>query len=204
MTRRVLGAGVLVEAALLYVLTTAAAAEPSPPNANAQGLQIDLFHAVDSVARILTINPRLGRARHRFRLELQGARAQAEDWLRDAGFSLLEERDGEGQRSYAVISGALVTEWPVVRLRVRVGNPQLAAGLRLRRNVPAIGLTIPWGEYAFEVEGAQEKNLGYLFMATLSRSDPQQRFQYGIAFPVTFGAGPSVGALLQLRMRFGQ
>lgn len=205
MTRRVVGAAVLAQTAVLCVLTApAGAADSDPPSAWFQRPPIELFQNVDRAVRVFSINPRVGGSQHRYRLELEGARAQAQDWLHEAGFSLLEERDVEGQRSYAVLSGALVAEWPMVRLRLRMGAPQLSAGLRVRQSVPAVGLTIPWRDYAFDLEGVQEKNLGYLFMATLSRTDPHGRFQYGIAFPMAVGSGPSVGALLQVRMRFDQ
>jgi hypothetical protein len=42
-----------------------------------------------------------------------------------------------------------------------------------------------------------------MFMGTVRWSDPHQRLQYGVAFPVALGHGPSVGVLLQLQMRLG-
>jgi hypothetical protein len=204
MLRTFTAASVLTEAALLCLLASAGAADrPSAPS-NLGRPPIQFFHDVQPPARLFTFDRPLGRSRHRFRLELEGARAQAQDWLHDGGFFLLEERDAEGRRSYEVRSHTLVTDWPVVRLRARVGQPQLAAGMRMRRNTPALGFTIPWQQYAFEFEGVEERSLGYLFLGTLRWADPSQRLQCGVAVPIAVGGNPSVGALLQIRMRIGQ
>ena len=209
MTQRDIRAGVLTEAALLWILTAAAlAADPSQQLiARAEPVRphVELFHNSDTAFRLFTLDRFVGRTlRHRFHLELDGARAQAEDWLHSAGFSLLEERDAEGRRSYSVISAALTSDWPVIRMRARLGQPQVSAGLHARREMPAIGVMVPWEQYTFELEGIQDKVRGYLFMGTLRWSDPQQRVQYGIALPVGVGAAASVGALLQVRVRFAK
>ena len=201
MTRRAIGAGVLVEATLLFVFTSVSgAAELSPPDKTSQP-HIELFQEIETLARLFTLDRAVGHSRHRLRLELQGARAQAEDWLHDAGFSLLEERDLDGHHSYAVVSGALTTDWPVIRLRARLGQAAPFTGMRLRDDLPAIGVAVPYQRYTVELEGAQDRSLGYVVMGTLRWSDPQQRVQYGIALPLAVGRGPSIGTLFQLRIR---
>jgi len=147
---------------------------------------------------------RVERARQRFRIELQRARAQAEDWLHDAGFSLLEERDSEGKRTYALLSGTLVADGPVIRFHARVGRPQLSAGLTVRRNRPAFGFTIPWQQYTVEMEALEDQELGYMLMGRFRWSDPQRRLQYGLAFPLSFEDGGSIGVVLQVHVRFGK
>ncbi len=192
-----------MEATLLCILTVAtAAADPLPPQTTRQP-RVELFQNADSAARLFTFDHTVGRSRHRFRLELAGARAQAEDWLHDAGFSLLEDRDIEGGHTYAVVSGALITDGPAVQLRARLGRPALSAGMRLRSDRPAIGVVLPSAPYSFELEGLEDRSLGYVLMGTLRWSDPQQQVQYGISLPLAVGRGPSMGALLQLRVRFG-
>jgi hypothetical protein len=181
-------------------MTRTAAVGQAATRGEVETSRIDLFPQVDQTVR-LVLTPGVFKSRHRFRIELQGARAQAEDWLHSAGFSLLEERDVEGRRSYAVLSGALISDGPLVRLHARVGNPQLWAGLHLRRAVPAIGVTMPWREFTVEMEGVADKTRGYLMMASLCRSDALQRVRYGIALPIAVGAHPSIGALFQLQVR---
>ncbi len=204
MTRRVIDAGVFMEATLVCILTVArAAADPLPPQTTRQP-PVELFQNTDSAARLFTFDHSVGRSRHRFRLELAGARTQAEDWLHDAGFSLLEDHDVEGHHTYAVVSGALITDGPAVQLRARLGQPALSAGMRLRSDRPAIGVVLPSAPYSFEFEGLEDRTLGYVLMGTLRWSDPQQRVQYGLALPLAVGRGPSMGALLQLRVRFAQ
>jgi hypothetical protein len=143
------------------------------------------------------------RSRHRWRAELQAARALAEDWLRDAGMSLLEERDADGRRTYAVLSGKLAESWPMLRLRARVGRPQLSSGMRPRREAPAVGITFPWKTYTLELEGLDDRDLGYSLLGVFRWGDASRRVQYGVALPVALEDGPSVGALLQVRVRLG-
>jgi len=193
-----------MEATLLCILTVArGAADPLPPQTTRQP-HVELFQNADNAARLFTFDHTVGRSSHRFRLELAGARAQAEDWLHDAGFSLLEERDVEGHHTYAVLSGALITDGPVVQLRARLGQPAFSAGMRVRSDRPALGIVLPAAPYSFEFEGLEDRSLGYVLMGTLRWSDPTQLVQYGISLPLAVGRGPSMGALLQLRVRFGQ
>lgn len=200
MTQRVIGVGGVVQATLLWILAVAAgAADSLPPQT-----RVELLQNADTNARMFTLDHVVGHSRHRFRLELEGARAQAEDWLHDAGFSLLEERDVEGHHTYAVISGALTIDGPAIQLRARLGQPALSAGMRLRSDRPAIGVVMPFSPYSLELEGLEDRSLGYVVMGTLRWTDAQQRVQYGLALPLAVGRGHSMGALLQLRVRFGR
>ena len=201
MSRRAIGAGVLAEAVLLHILTAVASAadqavQSAPP-------RIELIHTTYAPVRLFTFQSPVNQSRHRFKLEIEGARLQAEDWLHDAGFSLLEERDGDGRRGYAVISGALVSEGPIIRLRARFGERQLPASLSVRSEMPAIGITMPWRQYSVEFEGVQDRSLGYVLMQSFHWSDPRRRVQWGFAVPVAIRHGLSVGALLELRVRLG-
>jgi hypothetical protein len=201
MVRRAFGTGVLAKAAVLSVLAIgAAAAEQTAVGVAAKATRIELFQPAYPAATLLSLR-NAGLSQPRLRLEFEGARAQARDWLHDAGFSLLEDRDSVGGRRYQLISGALVADLPALQLRARLGRPLLAAGVPVRRSVPAIGVTMPWREYSFEMEGHGAKNPGYRFMATVYRSD--RRVQYGIALPVALGSPLSMGLLLQLRVQFG-
>lgn len=193
----------LLEAVVVGILMagSGAADELSGPT-QGERPRFELFQRVETAR--LTIGPPALQLQHRFRLELEGARAQAEDWLHDAGFSLLEERDGDGRNSYSVISAVLVADWPAVRVRARIGGPQLSAGLQVRRQTPAIGITLPLKAYNVELEGLQEKNLGYLLMGSLRWSDKTQRIEYGVSVPLAFKGGPTLGVLLQVRIRFDQ
>jgi hypothetical protein len=155
-------------------------------------------------ARGLAFDPLVGRSQERFQLEFEGARSQAQDWLHDAGFSLLEERDNEGRRSYSVTSGALADDWPGIHLRARLGGSQLSAGLQPRHNAPAIAITIPWQRYTLEIEGSDDRALGYALTGTFRWSDPRNRVQYGVALPLALGGGPSAGALLQIGVHWGE
>jgi hypothetical protein len=137
-------------------------------------------------------------------LEVEGAREQAQDWLHDGGFSLLEEKDQHGRSSYVVTAEALRRRVPTMRLRARMGRPQLSAGFRLNDQSPAIGVTIPWQRYTFELEGLNDRRLGYAFVGSARWSKPDQRLQYGLAMPVALSRGPSVGVILQLGVRFGK
>src|SRR5207253_184173 len=129
-----------------------------------QGREVDLFLRLDTTpTRLLAAEGLVGQSRHRFHLEMEGARTQAQDWLRDAGFSLLEERDLEGRRSYQVVSSAPPDDFNL-RVHARLGLPQLSAGLRPRREVPAIGAMIPWQGYAFELEALSDRTLGWELM----------------------------------------
>ena len=205
MTRRAIVASVLVHGALLWMCTApAAAAEATAPVPQTSRRPVELFHEFSARATLFSFDRAIAGSGQRFHLEMVGARAQAEDWLHDAGFSLLEERDAEGRRSYTVLKDTSLTEWPVVRLRARIGRPQLAAGLRVRRELPAIGIMVPWQRYTLELEGLDDRALGYVFIGTVRWSDELQRLQYGVALPIGMRDRASVGALLQIRLRFGR
>jgi hypothetical protein len=135
-----------------------------------------------------------------FALEIAGARAQTEDWLHANGLSLLEDRDGEGRRSYEVLSHNLAMDWQAVQVHARLGGPQLSAGLRPRRDIPALGITIPTRAYAFEFEGVKDRSLGTALMTRMSWSAPERRLQYGIAVPIAISGTHAIGVLLQLRL----
>ena len=167
--------------------------------------EIRLLEEADAPSvRLLEIGRPLERPQHWVRMELKNARAQAESWWNDAGLSLLEERDPEGRRRYQLTSGVLTDSWPTLRLRARVGKPELSAGLRLRRNAPALGFTVPWQQYTFELEGLEDRDLGFAFTGSMRWSDPKGAVQYGLAFPLAFRAGPSIGVLLQIGVRLGE
>jgi hypothetical protein len=200
-SRRAVRAVVLAEAILLYTLTAMVSAADETIQLTPS--RIELIHTTQEPVRLFTLGAPVTQSRHPFRVELEGARAQAEDWLHDAGFSLLEERDGDGRRGYAVISGALVSDGPIIRLRARFGERHLPANFRVRSEMPAIGITMPWGPYSLEFEGVQDSALGYVLMQSIQWSDPRRRVQWGFALPVALRHGPSVGALLQLRVRLG-
>src|SRR5882724_3319821 len=98
---------VAVQAVALWLMTS----EPSAggdtiPVHRARPAPINLFFQFDTpTPQPLAVDRYVGKRRHWLRLEVEGARLQAEDWRRDAGFSVLEERDAEGRRSYQVVSG---------------------------------------------------------------------------------------------------
>jgi hypothetical protein len=197
---------VAVQAVALWLMTS----EPSAggdtiPLPRARPAEINLFLQFDTHAlQPLAGAPYVRQPRHWLRLEAEGARVQAEDWLRDAGFSLLEERDVEGRRSYQVTSSTPTDESPGVRIHARVGLPQLSAGLQPRREVPAIGAMIPWNRYAFELEALDDRGVGWEVMGRVRWTNANEHVQYGVALPLALRGGPSVGLLFQVRMRWGQ
>jgi hypothetical protein len=201
LSRPAIRAGVLVEAILLHTLTTMATA--ADETIQLTPTRVELLRSMQAPVRLFTIGTPVTQSRHPFRLELEGARAQAEDWLHDAGFSLLEERDGNGRHGYAVISGALVSAGPIIRLRARFGERHLPASMSVRSEMPAIGITMPWRQYSLEFESMQDATLGYVLMQSIQWSAPQQRIQWGFALPIAVRHGPSAGILLQLRVRLG-
>jgi len=206
MARYEMRAGAVLQTIVLWLVAAGPSfgADQLPfPQGGPAGL--DLFHLSDTpAARVLSVGGPGGDPRHRFYLELAGARSQAEDWARDAGFLLLEDRDGEGRRTYQLISGTLASEWTPVSLHARLGLPQLSAGLRQRREVPAFGASIPWQRCALEIEALQDRGLGWAVMSRFHWSDARQRLEYGVALPLKIAGSPSVGVLLQLRVRWGQ
>jgi hypothetical protein len=207
-TRHQLHAGAFVQAAALWASIAAAGTDTStathtPARAlsvrPSSGTVVDLFQfqerrlAPQADARLLR------EQRNRLYLEVDGAGAQARDWLHTAGFALFEQRDSEGRRSYQVMSGAVADDLPTVHLHARVGGPQLSAGLNPRREVPALGFTLPTDSYTVELEGLKDRRLGTALMARIRWSDARQRLQFGIALPIAVSGTPSVGVLLQLR-----
>jgi hypothetical protein len=196
---------VAVQAVALWLMTSEPSASGETiPLPRARPAQINLFLQFDTHAlQPLAADRYVQQPRHWLRLEAEGARVQAEDWLRDAGFSLLEVRDVEGRRSYQVISSTPTDESPGVRVHARIGLPQLSAGLQPRREVPAIGAMIPWKRYAFELEALDDRRVGWEVMGRVQWSNPNERVQYGVALPLALRGGPSVGVLFQVRMRWG-
>jgi len=198
-------ASVFVQAVALWVLAASSSAgSDTLPAHPARPKEIELLHLTEARgAPRLVVREPVRRVRHRFSAEMNGARAQAEDWLRTSGFSLLESRDSEGRRSYELISGTLASQAPAMRFHTRIGRPRLSSGLRPSRKVPALGLTIPGDTYTVELEGLRDSDFGWALMGSVRWGDPHQRVQYGIALPIMVGDTSSVGALLQLRVRFG-
>lgn len=202
MNRHVLRAGMLAEVCVLWILAAAcSSASESQSATSTSSPAIDLFHLQGSKVGPQSAHPTVPQARHWFSLEIAGARAQAEDWLHANGLSLLEDRDSEGRRSYQVMSQNLASDWQAVQLHARLGGPQLSAGLRPRREIPALGITIPAQAYAFEFEGVKDRALGTALMTRMSWSDPQRRLQYGIAMPIAVSGTHSIGVLFQLRLK---
>jgi hypothetical protein len=197
---------VAVQAVALWLMSTEpSAAGDRAPLPRVRAAAINLFIQLDTpVLQPLAIDRSVGKPRHWLRLEAEGARLQAEDWLRDAGFSLLEERDAEGRRSYQVVSSTPTDESPGARVHARIGLPQLSAGLRPRREMPAIGAMIPWHQYALELEALDERKVGWELMGRVRWSAPDEQLQYGIALPVAVRGGPSLGVLFQVRLRWGK
>jgi hypothetical protein len=134
--------------------------------------------------------------------EAAGPRRQTEDWLNDAGFSLLEQRDAEGKRSYEVLSNDSATNWGKVQMHARIGRPYQSAGFDVRREFPALGVTIPLEPCTFELEGLNDHDLGWLLMARAGWS-ANERLQYGVAVPLALGQDPTFGVVFQVRMHFG-
>ncbi|HVO26074.1 MAG TPA: hypothetical protein VMW56_20860 [Candidatus Margulisiibacteriota bacterium] len=209
MTRHQLRAGAFVQAVVLWASTAAAGTDPYTDSyAQAHTLSVarpsravlELFHFQDKRVAPQADARLLREPRSRLYLEVDGAGSQARDWLHTAGFALFEQRDGEGRRSYQVMSGAVADDWPTIQLHARVGGPQLSAGLNPRREVPALGFTVPSASYTLELEGLKDRRLGTALMARMRWSDAQQRLQCAIALPVAVSGTPSVGVLLQLRI----
>jgi len=200
MTRRAYGAGVLAEALLLGLVTAmAAAADPPAAPLPRSHRRIQLFQAREVGGASRLTGAAIAPLPQRFTLEMAGARSNAQDWLHDAGFSLLEDRDSEGQRSYTLQSGTLASTAPLVHLQARVGRPELAAGLRLNHNSASVGLTMPLPHSVIEIEGVDNRGAGYGFLGSLRWHDARDRLQYGVALPVAIGKGAAVGVLFQLR-----
>jgi hypothetical protein len=165
---------------------------------------VELFHFQDKHVAPQVDARLLREPRHRFYLEVDGAGAQARDWLHTAGFALWEQRDSEGRRSYQVMSGAVANDLPTVHLHARIGGPQLSAGLNPRREVPALGFTVPSESYTLEFEGLKDHRLGTALMARVRWSDVRRHLQYGVALPIAVSGTPSIGLLLQLRIALGE
>lgn len=174
---------------------------PPKPRLN---LQPDPAYIAMATTSFVLLEHAVGFADDRILLEVDGAREQAEDWLHRGGFSMLEEKDQHGRSSYVVMSDTFSRQVPTMRVRARVGRPQLSAGLRPSDRSPAIGVTVPWQHYTFELEGLNDRRLGYAFVGSARWSQPDQRLQYGIAMPVALSRGPSVGVIFQLGVRFGK
>jgi hypothetical protein len=193
---RLAGAGVVITATLVAAGDAAAS--------DVQGWRIETLRPEQPPARRPLFFASTSKARHRFKIELEGARVRAENWLHDAGFSLLEGRDAHGKRTYTVISGPLTWHWPALRFRTRFGHPPLSAGLDPRRNTPAVGFVLLLEQVTLEFEGLDDKELGYTLMGVLRWAGRNDRVQYGIAVPIALEAGGSAGALLQVRLRLGR
>jgi hypothetical protein len=193
---RLAGAGVVIAAT--FVVAGRAAAN------DATGWRIEALPPEQPPARRPFFYTSVSKTRHRFKIELEGARARAENWLHDAGFSLLEGRDVHGKRTYTVISGPLTWHWPALRFRTRFGYPRLSAGLDPEPNMPAVGFVLLLEQVTVEFEGLDDKELGYILMGVLRWSGQSDRVQYGIALPIALERGGSAGALLQVRVRLGR
>jgi hypothetical protein len=190
--------------ALCLLCAFAAHAEEVVPPKPQLDLQPDLLDHGWEGARFVLVDRVVGFAEDRVLLEVEGAREQAEDWLHRGGFSLLEERDQHGRSSYVVMSDTFTRRVPTMRVRARMGRPQLSAGMRLSDESPAVGLTVPWQRYTFELEGLNDGRLGYAVVGSARWSKPNQRLQYGVAMPVAFSHGTSIGVILQFGVRFGK
>jgi hypothetical protein len=167
-------------------------------------LQPDPIYLGPDSASFVLIDRDVGFADDRILLEVDGAREHAADWLHRGGFSMLEEKDGHGRKSYVMMSDSFARRLPTMRVRARIGRPQLSAGLRQSDRSPAFGVTVPWQRYTFELEGLNDRRLGYAFVGSARWSQEDQRLQYGIAVPMALSRGPSVGVILQLGVRFGK
>jgi hypothetical protein len=204
MARTQLRACFSIRIVVLSVVIAAPGFGADPPEPTAKRASLVLLESPESES-LTPLRDVVARKhpRHRLYLELDGARAQAEDWLRQGGFALLEERDLDNRRSYQVVSNP-TTDWPGVRLHARIGRPQLSAGLQPRRQIPALGISIPWERYEFQLEGLSDHRFGWALLWQLQWSDAQRRVQWGVALPLGISHGPSVGALFQLRLRFSE
>jgi len=196
---------VVVQASAFCLLCAFAALgeEVVPPKPELH-LEPDLLDVGAESASFVLVDRVVGFAEDRVLLEVEGAREQAEDWLHRGGFSLLEEQDQHGRSSYVVMSDTFTRRVPTMRLRARMGRPQLSAGMRTGDQSPAIGVTIPWQRYTFELEGLNDGRLGYAVVGSARWSEPNRRLQYGIAMPVALSHGPSIGLILQVGLRFGK
>lgn len=192
--------------ALAFCLFCAVAVqgEEVVPPRPALNLQPDLLHSGVEHTSFVLVDRVVGSADDRILLEVEGAGRQAEDWLRNGGFSLFEEKDHHGRRSYVVMSETFTRRVPTMRIRARMGLPQLSAGMRPSGESPAIGVTVPWQRYMFELEGFNDRRLGYAVVGSARWSEANRRLQYGIAMPVALSRGPSVGFVLQVGVRFGK
>ena len=209
MTRHQLRAGAFVQAVALWA-STAAAGTDTYTVTDTQARMLSVARPSRAVVELFQFEAKrvapqadarlLREPRNRLYLEVDGAGAQARNWLHTAGFALFEQRDSEGRRSYQVMSGAVADDWPTIKLHARVGGPQLSAGLNPRREVPALGLTVPSENYTMELEGLKDRRLGTALMARIRWGDARQGLQYGIALPVAVSGTHSVGVLLQLRI----
>lgn len=195
---------VVVQASALVLLGAAAvsAEEVVPPKPELH-LEPDLIDRGAESTSFVLVERIVGFADDRVLLEVEGAREQAEDWLHQGGFSLLEEEDQHGHSSYVVMSDTFSRRLPTMRIRARMGRPQLSAGMRTGDRSPAIGVTVPWQRYTFELEGLNDGRLGYAVVGSARWGRPDRRLQYGIAMPLALSHGPSVGVILQVGLRFG-
>jgi hypothetical protein len=205
MIRRIEHMRVLTRALVLCLLWASAVhgEEVVPPKPKLN-LQPDLLDAGMKSTSFLLIEREVGFAEDRLLLEVEGAREQAEDWLHSGGFSLLEERDQHGRSSYVVMSETFTRRMPTMRIRARMGRPALSAGFRLSDESPAIGVTVPWQRFTFELEGLNDGRLGYAVVGSARWSKPDRRLQYGIAMPVALSHGLSLGVILQVGVRLGK
>jgi len=202
MTRRVNCAGVFAEALMLGLMVAVAeAADPPPAPTPRSHRRIQIFQMREAVAAPPLLAHLINPLPQHLNLEVDGARSSAEDWLHDAGFSLLEQRDGEGQHSYTLLSGSLAEAAPLVRFQARIGRPELAPGLRLNHNSASVGLTIPTPQYAIELEGVDNRGAGYGFLGSVRWHDPHDHLQYGVGIPVAT-KGAAVGVLFQVGVKF--
>ena len=190
--------------AFCLLCAVAARGEEVVPPKPQLDLQPDLLDAGVESASFVLVDRAVSFAEDRVLLEVEGARDQAEDWLHQGGFSLLEERDQHGRSSYVVMSQTFSRRVPTMRIRARMGRPELSAGMRLNDESPAVGITVPWQRYTFELEGLNDGRFGYAVVGSARWSKPNRRLQYGVAMPVALSRGPSVGLILQFGVRFGK
>lgn len=135
-------------------------------------------------------------------VEFRRVRAQAEDWLRDTGLELIKGRDHHGKRVYTLLSGEIQTRWLTFYMRGRVGRPELFAGLRHHRKRPAFGLVVPLRGFDAELEAFEDKDLGITMLGKLQWRAGRAGMHYGVAVPLSFEQGASVGALAQVSLRW--
>jgi hypothetical protein len=204
MIRRVKWVRGSVQTFVFCLFCVAAQGEEVVPPKPKLNLQPDLLDAGLANTSFVLVERQVGFAEDRILLEVEGAREQTRDWLHSNGFSLLEEKDQHGRSSYLVMSDTFSRRVPTMRLRARMGRPQLSAGMRLDDESPALGVTIPWQRYTFEFEGLNDGRLGYAVVGSARWSRADRRLQYGVALPVALSSGPSVGVILQLGVRFGK